>query len=124
MEIRLLNKSKDLEAVNKFLLEPVSAEELPGHTFCAISDGEMVAIAGLRLAEGPLCMIDSMGTNQKCETFVRYAAIKQLTKAILDKARDLGYKVIIATTKHETIEKIALQTGFGYTDQIVMAKEL
>jgi N-acetylglutamate synthase-like GNAT family acetyltransferase len=124
IEVRLLDKKKELDEVNKFLPAQVSSDELPGHTFCAVNDGEIVAIAGLRLAEGPMCLIDSMATNQKCEGFERYAAINALTKTILEKAKELGFKVIIATTKEETIEKIAIKHGFGHTDQIVIAKEL
>ena len=124
MEIRLLDKKMELEDVNDFLPMKVTSDELPGHTYCAVVGGKIVAIAGLRLAEGPMCLIDSMATNQSVEGFLRYAAINSLTETISEKAKELGFKMIIAATKEESIKKIAEKHGFYATDQFVIAKEL
>jgi hypothetical protein len=88
MNIRLLNKKTELEIVNKWLPYSVSPDQLPGHTFCAVIDDKIVAMAALRLMEGDVCFIDSMATDSKAEGKVRHEALDKLTKTILDLAKN------------------------------------
>jgi len=124
MNIRLLNKKTEIDAVNKFMPFPVTAEELPGHTFCAVVKDEIVAIAGLRLMEGDLCFIDSMATNQTFESTIRHEALDCLTKQLLDIAKNLGFKRVFATTKEDCIIKRAERHGFRLSKEKVILKEI
>lgn len=124
MNIRLLNKSKEIDTINKFMPFPVTAEELPGHTFCAVVKDEIVAIAGLRLMEGDLCFIDSMATNQTFESTIRHEALDCLTKQLLDIAKNLGFKRVFATTKEDCIIKRAERHGFRLSKEKVILKEI
>jgi hypothetical protein len=83
MNIRLLNKKTEMEAVNKFMPFTISATELPGHTFCVVYKDEIVAIAALRLMEGDLCFIDSMASNKNFESTIRHEALDMLTETII-----------------------------------------
>lgn len=124
MRIRFLNKKHETELVNEWLPFRVQAKELPGHTFCAEVDGEIIAIAGFRLMEGEMCFIDSMATNQAIKGEIRNEALDLLTKEILKTAKDLGFKKIFATTTYDCIVKRAEKHGFHVVDQKIIAKEL
>jgi len=124
MNVRLLNKQTEMEQVNKFMPFPVTASELPGHTFCAVIKDEIVAIAGLRLMEGDVCFIDSMASNQTFESTIRHEALDMLTNQLLDIAKTLGFKKIFATTKEDCIIKRAERHGFNLSKQKVLVKEI
>lgn len=124
MNIRLLNKKTEMETINKFMPFPVTAEELPGHTFCAVVKDEIVAIAGLRLMEGDLCFIDSMASNQTFESTIRHEALDCLTKQLLEIAKNLGFKRVFATTKEDCIIKRAERHGFRLSKEKVILKEI
>lgn len=124
MQIRFINKKKDIEKINQWLPFKVEASELPGHTFCAIVKDEIIAIAGFRLMEGEICFIDSMATDQSVEGVIRNEALDKLTKTMLKMAKDLGFKKIFATTKEECIVKRAEKHGFRVLNQTVIGREL
>lgn len=113
-----------MEAVNKFMPFPVTASELPGHTFCAVIKDEIVAIAGLRLMEGDICFIDSMASNQTFESTIRHEALDCLTNQLIDIAKSLGFKKIFATTKEDCIINRAERHGFTVSKQKVIVKEI
>lgn len=124
MNVRLLNKKTEMEQINKFMPFPVTASELPGHTFCAVIKDEIVAIAGLRLMEGDICCIDSMATNQTFESTIRNEALDCLTKHLLDVAKNLSFKKVFAYTKENCIIDRAMRHGFNLTKQKIIIKEI
>jgi hypothetical protein len=124
MNIRLLNKNTEIGKVNDFMPFPVTAEELPRHTFCAVANDEIVAIAGLRLMEGDICMIDSMASNQNFESTVRHEALDCLTKQLLDVAKSLSFKKVLAFTREDCIINRAERHGFNLTKQKIIIKEI
>jgi N-acetylglutamate synthase-like GNAT family acetyltransferase len=124
MNIRLLNKKTEIEAVNNFMPFPVTAGELPGHTYCAVVKDKIVAIAALRLMEGEICCIDSMATNPNFESTIRHEALDCLTKTILELAKNLGFKKVFAYTKEPSIIERAERHGFVVTKQKIITKEI
>lgn len=124
MQIRFINKKKDIEKINQWLPFKVEASELPGHTFCAIVKDEIIAIAGFRLMEGEICFIDSMATDQSVDGVFRNEALDKLTKTMLKMAKDLGFKKIFATTAHDCIIERAERHGFRVLNQTVIGREL
>lgn len=124
MVIRFLNKKTEIEKVNKWLPKRVSAKELPGHIFCAVVDDKIIAMAGLRLMEGEVCFIDSMATDQSVEGAKRHEALEELTKGLLDMAKNLGFKKVFATTKEDCIVERAKRHGFKLSDQKVIVRDL
>ena len=124
MNLRLLNKKTEIDAVNKFMPFTVTASELPGHTFCVVYKDEIVAMAGLRLMEGDICFIDSMATNQSFESPIRHEALDLITKHLLDIAKNLGFKKIFATTKEDSIIQRAERHGFLVSKEKVILKEI
>lgn len=124
MQIRYLNKKHEVDLVNEWLPIHVDAKDLPGHTFCAVVNDEIIAIAGFRLMEGEVCFIDSMATDQSVPGVIRNEALDALTKEILKTAKSLGFKKIFATTGYDCIVKRAEKHGFNVVNQIVISREL
>jgi N-acetylglutamate synthase-like GNAT family acetyltransferase len=124
MVVRFLNKKTEIEEINGWLPKKIHAKELPGHTFCAVVDDKIVAIAGLRLMEGEICFIDSMATDQSVKGSIRHQALDEITKALLGIAKDLGFKKVFATTKEECIVNRAKNHGFKVINQTVIGREL
>ena len=87
-------------------------------------DDKIIAIAGLRLMEGEVCFIDSMATDQSVEGAKRHEALEELTKGLLDMAKNLGFKKVFATTKEECIVERAKRHGFKLSDQKVIVRDL
>lgn len=124
MQVRLLNKKTEIEEVNKFLPFQVKSADLPGHTFVAIVKDKIVAMAGLRLMEGEVCFIDSMASNSLFEGAVRHEALDNLTKTILELAKNLGFKKIFATTKENCIVERAERHGFNVSPETILIREI
>lgn len=124
MDIKLLDRKKDLPDINAWLPFLVTAEELPGHTFCALYNGKIMAMAGLRLVEGQMCFLDSMATDQAAPPEIRNQALDELTVAICNKAKELGFKFIKACTKEQRILDRADRHGFKTVNQTLIVKEL
>lgn len=124
MEVRLLNKKTDMEEINEWLPYRIEAKELPGHTFCAVYDENIVAIAGLRLMEGEICFIDSMATNQKVLGQIRNKALDELTEKILLMAKTLGFTKIFATTKEQCIVDRASKHGFKLSEEKIILRSI
>lgn len=123
MEVRLFDKKTDLEVVKAWLPFDLDPNELPAHTYCAVED-EIVAIAALRFAEGKVCLIDSMASNQKLPGRLRNEALDRLTETILNKAKEVGFKCVLGWTKEEVIVARALRHGFKYFPQLLIVREL
>jgi hypothetical protein len=121
MEIKLLGKKT---APPCWVPSYVTKEELPGHTFIAVNDSKVVAIAGLRLCEGPVCMLDSLATDQSQESHIRSKAIDFLVDTIKAKAVELGFKTIICFSQEPSIINRSFAHGFKLTHQAMLVKEL
>jgi len=120
----MLNKKTELEEINKWMPFEVKFKDLPGHTFCAVVDDKIVAIAALRLMEGEICFIESMASDQKQPGSIRHEALDELTKKILEIAKSLGFKKIFGTTTEECIVKRAKRHNFSDSNQIVIGREI
>lgn len=123
MEIRLI-KLSDLSEIKKWLPERLHGDKLPRHTFCAMSEDQIVAFAGLRMCEGDAAIIDCMASNPGFVGVLRHEALDLLTTKILETAKELGFKSIIASTRETTIVARAMRHGFVVVPQILIAKEL
>lgn len=123
MEVRLFDKKTEMDKL-AWLPFPVKESDLPGHTFCAVFDDKVIAIAALRLMEGDVCGLDSMASNQSVPGSIRHEALDALTETILKKAKELGFKSICAFTKEESIVRRAIRHGFILNGLVSIAKEL
>lgn len=124
MNVRLINKKTDMAEINRFVPFEVKASDLPGHTFLAVLNDRIVAMAALRLMEGDICYIDSMASNQGYESTVRHEALDLLTTTLLDLAKDLGFKRVFAHTKEDCIVDRAANHGFTVVKQKILSKEI
>jgi len=124
MEVELLSRPKVLLELRKWVKFPVEEDELPGHTYGALENGELVAIAGLRLCEGPVCILDSMATNPECPSELRHQAIEALVDRILTEAKAFKYRGIRCETKDASIVQRAVARGFTVLPEISMVRAL
>lgn len=123
MEIRII-KISDLDQIREWLPEKFHNSELPRHTFVATDEGHVVAFAGLRMAEGPICFIESMASNPGFVGALRNEALDLLTSKICETAKELGFKGLMAWTKDESILRRSEKHGFRCVPQILISKEL
>ena len=124
MTVRLLNKKEELDAIKKWLPFSIDKHDLPNHLYAAENENEIVAIAGFRMMEGPVCFLDSMASDQSKPSKLRNDALDLLTKTILTMAKSLGFTKIFATTKEECIVNRAEKHGFKLMPLFVISKEL
>lgn len=124
MQIELARKDEILREVGGWLPFEASAKDLPGHTFAAFEKGVLIAVAALRLAEGPLCFLDSMATNPNATAELRHAGIEALVDHILVTARELGFKGIACSTANPSILQRALARGFIPIPEIALVRAL
>ena len=123
MEIRHI-KISDLDEINKWLPPELKGAELSRHTFVAVDEGQVVAFAGMKMAEGTTCLFDGMASNPGFVGVLRNEALDLLTTKIFETAKDLGFKGIVAWTKDESILRRSERHGFKCIPQIVIVKEL
>lgn len=124
MEILHVNKEEALEHLNKWLLEPKSQQDLTARTFMACKGDEVIAVAALRLCEGPACYLESLATNPQASSEDRNEAIHSLTMRIIDVAKVLGYQMLRAQSKVETIVQRAKDLGFEIQPDISFFRRL
>lgn len=122
MEIRLIS-IKDLPAIRDWLPEKLWNDSLPGHTFGAFYEGNIVAFASLRLMEGEMCFLDSMASDQRVAGAIRHEALDLIVEKIFDTAKELGFKRIFATTEDTTIVVRAFKHGFKLSQHAVITRE-
>lgn len=124
MEINLVKPAQVFDELKKWLAFPVAIDELPAHTYAALLNGELVAIAGLRLCEGPICLLDSLATNPTMSSSVRHEAIDLLVERIHDRAKELGFRAIVCHSKESSIISRAIRLGYAVVPEISLVRGL
>lgn len=124
MEIYLLDKEGALIALNSWLETPRTAEEIPVNTFGAFHNDKLIAIAGLRICEGPACIMDSLATNPSASSALRSEAIAGLTERIMDAARTMGFSILCAQSGVASIAARAVAMGFELQPEIPFFRRL
>lgn len=124
MDIIHVDKKEALEHLNNWLLEPKSAKDLTSRTFMAKKGNEVIGVAALRLCEGPACYLESLATNPKASSQDRNDAIHALTLRIIDAAKALGYEMLRAQSRVDTIISRAKQLGFEIQPDISFFRSL
>lgn len=125
MEISLINPERIINDMVVWKLPfPVRIQDFPRHTFAAIDDSILIAVGGLRLCEGPFCLLDTMATNPESPAEKRHEAINAIVDLILSTGKKLGFEGIIARSKESSIINRALSIGFVVVPEISFARSL
>ncbi len=124
IEVRRWNKEKDFNQVWAWGLqynEDYRIELFPDVGF--IVDG--VAAYFLYQTDSKVCWLENMVSNKKADPKIKDEAIQKISIAILQEAKDLGFKVAYATTDNVSVIKRAVTLGAkARSAQILLTKDL
>lgn len=102
----------------------LTAETLPALGFKAVIDTDVVAFGFLRMVEGGFAQFDTLVTNPNYPSDTRHLAVSMLVQTIIDTAKLLKLKGLIAHTTDKTIISRAVETGFHVTPYTLIALPL
>jgi hypothetical protein len=126
LEIRSYD-DKDFNQLNDWLVghghDEIFRNELPALGYVACRNGQPVAMAFLRLAEGNVAMAESMVSNPQASTLLAADAVHMVIEKISQVAKDLNIKQLIAwTVKPSVARHISKHHGYKQTKQITLVK--
>jgi hypothetical protein len=114
------------ELIKPWLLErkmdPSLMDHYPEHSWVAIED-EMIAAGGLCI-DLPMAAVVGLVTNPSAPSDSRSLAIDLITLKIIQKAKVLGAKQILAWTGNEGILKRSFDHGFRVLPETMMILDL
>jgi hypothetical protein len=96
----------------------------PNRTYKFCEGNRIIAIAGLRMCEGGLCIFEGLATNPDEPANLRHEALNNLTEYIPKIASQLGYELIIALTNEPTVVDRAIKLGWVITQKTIIAQVL
>lgn len=103
--------------------EEARFEDLPHIGYVAIHEVP-VCIGFIHRAEGNFCFLGSLATNPDCSSEERSEAIDLVVTTLIDIAKILGFKTMIAWTVEDSILKRSEKFGFKMLNQTLIGKEL
>jgi len=87
-----------------------------------VFDGEQAVAAGfIRLCEGNHGLFDSYITNPSVSPYIRDNALNELTLALIEEAKTLKLKVVLALTVDENTKVRSIKHGFVQLGHTVLA---
>lgn len=113
-----------LESQDYMGISDITYETLPQLGFIAIQSSIPVAAGFLRIVEGGYAQIDTLTTNAKFKSKSRHEALSKVVEELIEAAKILELKGILAFTKDEGILKRAESLGFHTVPQTIIALSL
>lgn len=98
--------------------------EVPEHGVVACLRGEAIAIGFIRSVEGGYGQIDGYVTNPTAPADLRDSALECLTPQLIEKAKELKLKGLMATTRDRNTLVRSLRHGFVQQDLAVITLDL
>lgn len=98
--------------------------DLPEIGFIAFNKNRPVCVAFLRMVEGNLAMIDSVGSNPDIEKDTRDEALDSIVKILLETAKHKKIHTVFSHTKLDCIIKRSEKHGFSVIPQKLIAIKL
>lgn len=128
MNLRRFNFLFDLICYNSWLesrgMKHLDARDLPGIGFIAEIDSIPIAAIFLRKVEGRVGMVDGLCTNPSASKENRFEACDRLTERILNKAKGIGMKHVLAwSTDTNTLIRSA-KHGFMQSQYSLLTRDL
>lgn len=105
-------------------IRDIEMKTLPKIGFIAILNKQPIACGFLRRVEPCFAQIDTLVSNGYFGAQIRHGGIELVVTALLEEARRLKLKGIIAHTSDPGILKRAESQGFKQVDQIIIARKL
>jgi hypothetical protein len=122
---KYLKALHDLLSSNDYLgISDVNMKTLPKIGYIALMNGHPIAAGFLRRVEGGYAQLDTLTSNKFFGSQVRHAGIAKVVDALLDEAKVLRLKGVIAFTGDVSILKRAEDLGFHTLEHKLIALKL
>lgn len=99
----------------------VNMKSLPKIGYIALLNNQPIAAGFLRRVEGGYAQIDTLLSNPYFGSMIRHDGITKVVNNLLEDAKDLELKGIIAFTSDAGVIKRAKDIGFHVVDQVILA---
>lgn len=110
-----------LESQHYQNVESVSMKSLPKIGYIALLNKEPIAAGFLRRIEGGFAQLDGLTSNAFFGSLIRHQGVSKVVESLLEDARNLKLKGVLAYTKDKSVVKRALIIGFNVVDQTVLS---
>lgn len=112
------------EKTDHALNTEITMRDLPKIGYIAILGKQPIAAGFLRRVEPNYAQLDTFVSNPYFGSQIRHVAMTKIVDNLLDEAKDLDLKGIIAFTKDESIVSRAQANGFVVIEQVLLGKAL
>lgn len=102
----------------------ISMQELPKIGYVAYLGKQPVAAGFMRRVEPSYAQFDTFLSDPFFGSKIRHEALKMIVDQLIEDARDLKVRGVIAFTTDEGILDRALSNGFSMVDHVLLAKRL
>lgn len=129
MIIEAWNPTKHMFMLSKILrshkVNPPKLTQMPQYGFVAIDDSaQIIASAFIRRVEGGFCQLDGLATDPEKDPVSRNTAINCVLMAVYLKAKELGYKEIMAFSMDNSTLLRSERHGFVKLPHALIALDL
>ncbi len=100
--------------------EDITEDSIPEIGFMAFEGSIPVAAAFLRRVEGGFAQLDGLVSNPECPSHIRHLGIDGVVSNVLNSAKKLGIKGVIAFTANKSTIVRASSLGFSSSDAYTM----
>lgn len=122
---KYLKALHDILNSNEYLgISEVNMKTLPKTGYMVLMNGHPIAAGFLRRVEGGYAQIDTLTSNRYFGSQIRHLGIKLVVETLVNEAKTLKLKGIIAFTKDEGILKRAKEIGFIEPKETIIALKL
>ncbi len=114
-----------LEAQKFEGIADVTLRTLPKIGYIALLDNQPIAAGFLRRVEGNIvAQIDGLTSNPYFGSIIRHHGIAKVLESLINDAKELKLKGIIAFTSDGTVVKRAIDMGFNIIDHKIMVRSI
>lgn len=122
---KYLKSLHDLLNSNDFIgISDVNMKTLPKIGYIAMMNGHPIAAGFLRRVEGGYAQLDTLTSNKFFGSQIRHEGIKKVVDALINDAKDLQLRGIIAFTRDLGILSRAEDIGFKTLEHTLIALKL
>lgn len=112
------------EKRNFALNTEITMRDLPKIGFIALMGKQPIAAGFLRRVEPNYAQLDTFLSNPYFGSQIRHIAMSKIVDSLLEEAKDLDLKGIVAFTKDQSIINRAKSNGFSIIEQTILGKAL
>lgn len=104
--------------------DDITPEALPLCGYLATDSATVVAVGFLRIVEGGYAQLDTLVTNGDLSSDMRHEGVAMVVNSLIERAKDLKLKGILAFTQDQGVLLRAAALGFKLVPQTIIALPL